>query len=138
MEEVLTSTGGMILLFMTACYILTTTTRRIVETASPSLKKQADANSPSATYLTTMSRWWNEVILYAIPALYGLIMALTLRGSEYMPAPWRDASPAVMFGLSCGFLSGLGYKLLKRSIAQKAGVSLEEPEEEEPPTTRTG
>ena len=126
MEDFLTGTWGLILLFMTACYILTTVTRRIVETAAPSLKKKADANDPALSYETNMSRWWNEVILYALPAVFGLVMSLTLSTSDYMPERWRDAPAAIMFGLSCGFLSGMGYKLLKRAIAQKAGVSLEE------------
>ena len=46
-------------------WIVTFLMRRFIETINPQLKKQADANSPKVTYLTTGARWWNEVILYA-------------------------------------------------------------------------
>ena len=54
-----------------AVYVLTFFTRKVVELMWPRLKKQADANSPDITYLTTLARWWNEVVLYAIPVAFG-------------------------------------------------------------------
>ena len=53
-----------------AIFVATFFTRRITEILAPTLKKKADANAEGVTYQTTMARWWNEVILYALPVAY--------------------------------------------------------------------
>ena len=112
--------------FATACYVLTFITRRVVETAKPSFKKQADENDAKVTYSSGWARWWNQVILYAIAPAWGALLAFFLRDNEYFPASFRELDAALMFGLGTGFLCGFLFKLLKRLLAKEVGVDIQE------------
>jgi hypothetical protein len=113
--------------FGTACYVLTLLTRRIVETASPDLKKQADANDSKLSYKTTFSRWWNEVILYSISPVYGMLLALLLRKTILFPEEFQGSTTlVVMSGLTCGFLCSWFYKAIKRAFSSATHVPLNE------------
>lgn len=101
-------------------FILTFFTRRVVELIWPSLKKQADANSKLPTYLTGASRWWNEVVLYVIPVVYGMTSAVFK--SEFL-FDGIDGGAKMMYGAVVGWFSGFLYKALKKAISSKVGVS---------------
>lgn len=105
-----------------AVFIATLLVRRFVETALPSVKKQADANDPKASYKTTFSRWWNEVILYALPIVIGCIFGL-INASFMFSADMTSLSGRCIFGGVVGHLSGFVYKLVKKAIIKKVGVS---------------
>lgn len=96
--------------------------RRIVESAWPKLKKQADANDPKTTYLTTMSRWWNEVILYLLPVILGAFCGLIK--SDFLFAGIGDKGGKVIFGAVIGWFASFLYKLLRKVIKQKTGVDI--------------
>lgn len=102
-----------------AVFVLTFFTRKVVELVWPSLKKQSDANSLNITYLTTMSRWWNEVILYALPVVYGALSAV-LRSVFIFDG--IDGGAKVMYGCGVGWFSGFLYKALKKVVASKVGL----------------
>jgi hypothetical protein len=105
-----------------AIYIVTFFIRRIVEGIQPKWKKQADANAAKTTYLTTWSRWWNEVILYAIPVYFG--GASGLLKSDFFFAGIGDKGGRIIFGVAVGYLSSFLYKCLQKVIKQKLGLDI--------------
>jgi hypothetical protein len=114
--DLLTRSGTYIL--AVAVFVLTFFTRRCVEGFWPTLKKQADANAPQITYLTIGARWWNEVVLYAVPVAYGALSACSTSSTLY---GGLDGTSKVMFGASVGWFSSFLYKTLKRAIGAKLG-----------------
>jgi hypothetical protein len=122
MDEALTNfVGWHTLIFGLACWILTFFTRRVVETAVPSLKKAADANQEGKTYKTTFARWWNEAVLYSIPVLWGGLSA-SLATMYPFPAGITSFSARLFFGIVVGFFSGFIYKILKKIIFKKFDI----------------
>ncbi len=99
------------------CWVGTFFTRRIVETALPSVKKQSDANHPKKSYLTAFSRWWNEVILYALPVVIGMVASLCY------PQDIKTTGKLVL-GALVGFFSSFVYKILKKVVSRKFDVDL--------------
>jgi hypothetical protein len=105
------------------CVIGTFFVRQIVETAAPQLKKVSDENDlTKATYNSALARWWNKVILYALPVLIG-------GGCGYVPSEWLFPSidtvgARVMVGLVIGWFSTFVYKIIRRLIKQKTGVDI--------------
>ena len=105
-----------------ALFVAVFLVRRVVETAVPTLKKQADPNSPRLTYLTTFSRWWNEVILYVLPVVLGAGCGLIK--SDFFFAGIGDKGGRLIFGAMVGWFSSFLYKLLRKVVKQKMGVDL--------------
>ena len=116
--DLMTRSGTYVLAI--SIFVLTFFTRKVVEISWPSLKKQADANSPSLTYLTAMSRWWNEVILYAIPVLYGAVSAAI--PSELL-FNGIDGGAKMLFGMCVGWFSSFLYKAVKKVMKTKLETS---------------
>ena len=122
----LLSTGTIIL----ACsvFIATFFVRRIVETAVPKLAVKADANEPGVTYETAFARWWNTVILYAIPVVFGALVGIVnipyIFGEEITTMPGR-----CLYGGVTGWFASFFYKLLRKALVKHVGVT----EPEEPP-----
>lgn len=122
MDDALTNfIGWHTLIFGLACWILTFFTRKIVETAVPTLKKVSDANGEGVTYKTTFARWWNEVILYALPVAWGSLSA-TLATMYPFPAGLTSFSARLFFGIVVGFFSGFIYKILKKMVLKKFDI----------------
>lgn len=97
-------------------YVVTRLTRKGVELKWPSLKKQADANDPQLSYLTPMSRWWNEVILYAAPVVLGGLASLV--PSQFL-FEGIDGAAKSMYGMGVGWFSGMLYKALKKAVLSR-------------------
>ena len=105
--------------------ILTFFIRRVVETAWPALTKKADENSPEMTYLTTSARWWNKVVLPAIPVLCGI--GLSVANIQYFfqqQEGLEDVWARIFFGGGVAWMSSFLYKILRQVIKQRAGVTL--------------
>ena len=102
-----------------ACFFLAWMNRRIWETKFPSL---ACAGEP---YPTTMSKWWNKDILYAVPVLLGVIITVSLHWTTFLPEDFRPALPAIILGICLGFLSSFLYKIVKHLFLKEAGVTSE-------------
>jgi hypothetical protein len=115
--ELLTRPGTYVLGIVV--YVLTFFTRKVVQLLWPSLKKQADANDPQITYLTPMSRWWNEVILYAIPVAYG--GAACIVQSTFL-FEGIDGGAKFMYGAGVGWFSSFLYKAIKKAVQDKIGI----------------
>lgn len=113
-------------------YIATFFVRRIVETAFPHLKKLADANSPSKTYANAWARWWNEVVLYGIPVVFGCLASLTK--SEFLFGPVVGTFPQFLFGGAVAWFSSYVYKGVKKAVQLRAGESGNTPSSIPPPS----
>ena len=120
--SLLTRSGTYIL--AVAVFVLTFFVRKIVELMWPKLKKQSDANEAGLSYLTPMARWWNEVILYAVPVVIGGLSSVV--GSEQLYGTLKGQA-ATMFGMGVGWFSSFLYKTVKRMIAKKSGVPEDSP-----------
>lgn len=96
--------------------------RRIVETTWPNLKKQHDENSPKVTYLTKTARWWNVVILPALPVALGALMALL--PSTFFYNGIGDKGGKFAFSAGVGWFAGFLYQGLKRAVKQKMGLDI--------------
>jgi hypothetical protein len=105
-----------------AIYFLTRLIRRIVENIWPSLN---DVKNPvpgqvliEGKYPTTMSLWWNTVILYALGPAIGT-------ASGYAPIPFvygeLKGDGRALVGLVVGFCCALLFKIVKRGYEQRAG-----------------
>lgn len=108
-------------------YVIIFLLRRIVESVWPSLKKQVDANTPGITYLTSMSRWWNEVILYFLPVIVG--SAFGMVKSDFFFAGIVDRSGRILFGLVVGWFSSFLYKVLRKIIKVRTGLDIDDKQE---------
>lgn len=106
-------------------YIVVFFTKLVVETGIPSLAKKADENDADVTYETEFAKWWNKVILYALPVIYGALIGIFdipfLFGEDIKTIGGR-----VLFGIVVGFFSGFFYKALRRIIGKKAGVEVKD------------
>lgn len=122
--------GWHTLIFGLACWILTFFTRRIVETAKPDLAMQADENHPTPSYKTKLARWWNQVILYAIPVFWGMTTAGLAKMYPF-PKGIDTLSGRLFFGMVVGFFSGFMFKLVRRFVGRKFDIDLDD--EDDPP-----
>jgi hypothetical protein len=115
MDDALTQlmhTGTVV--FGVAVVVITFFIRRLVETSFPSVGKKADENHPDTTYLTTFARYWNQVILYILPPLVGILIGLF-----DIPYLHGDEGPSTMggrifAGIFVGGMSAMVYKTVKK------------------------
>lgn len=118
--ETLVRTGTFVLGI--GVFIATFFTRRIVNTAFPHLKPRARDVDAASMYSTTFARWWNSVILYAVPVVYG--GAFGFSQSEYIFGPMKESLfVCVMFGCGVGWFASFLYKGIRKALAVKLGVS---------------
>lgn len=98
--------------------------RRVIETAAPGLRKMSDANAPGLTYGSTAARWWNEVVLYALPAIVGALIGLT--NAAYIFADMKIATMGgrILCGVVLGFFSGFVYKVIAKGTRRVTGIDL--------------
>jgi hypothetical protein len=99
--------------------------RRIVETASPGLRKLTDANDPGLTYGSTGARWWNEVALYALPPAVGGLISLSNIPYIFGDLGIETTGGRVIFGIVTGFFSGFLYKVFRKGAKRVTGVDIE-------------
>ncbi len=104
--------------------IVTFFIRRIVETAVPSVKKQADENHPTPTYKTGFARWWNSVILYSIPVLVGSTIGFFNVSYLFNIEGMDTAGSRIFFGGVVGWMSSYLYKILRLTLKKKTGVDI--------------
>lgn len=106
---------------MMACYIATLGTRRVVETAMPSLVKKADENAEDMTYATNAARWYQQVVLYLLPIVWGIVLSVSMH--DLVPLPFPDGVNTtkgyVLFGTITGFFSAFAYKIIRRALITK-------------------
>lgn len=103
--------------------------RRVVENIWPTLKKQHDENSPKITYLTTAARWWNTVILAALPVAFGALSSLLK--SDFFFDGIGDKGGRIAFGGCVGWFAGFLYQTLKGLIKQKFGLTINPADDED-------
>lgn len=103
-------------------FIVTFFLRRVVENIWPSLKKKADENASAVTYLTPAARWWNTVILAALPVALGALSSLLK--SDFFFDGIGDKGGRVAFGGCVGWFAGFLYQALKRAIKQRFGLDI--------------
>lgn len=110
------------IVFGVCIIFLTFFLRKLVEAIWPSIKKQADVNDPKKTYLTTVARYWNEVILYAVPSIIG-----TFIGLFDIPYLYGENGPQtilgrIFMGVFVGCISAFMYKTAKK----RWGINLDD------------
>lgn len=129
--EQLLNFGTMI--FAISVVIVTFFIRRILETAWPALRKKADENALALTYSSSLARWYQQVVLYAIPVVAGGVIGL-LKIPYFFPETVQTASGRLFFGGVVGWFSSAVYKVVKRTLA-KRGVDLPGASLTPPPST---
>lgn len=124
-------------IFAVSIVIVTFFIRRIVETQWPSLRKKADENVPATTYSTRFARWYQTVILYAIPVVAGALLGL-LKITYFFPESVQTASGRLFYGGVVGWFSSALYKVVKKALASKGidlpGSMIPDPPRSVPPT----
>jgi len=90
-------------------------TRRITELLLPHLKKK----NP---YVTKFSQWYNQVILYAIPLVYGALFALI--PSKFLFGDVEGYFSKLFMACTVAWFSGLLYKVFKKLILKKYDVDV--------------
>jgi hypothetical protein len=109
--------------FAVSIVVATFFIRRGVETAWPSLRKKADENDPCVTYSTTAARWYQQVFLYAIPVVVGVGFGL-IDVPFLVPESLRTLGGRIFYGMVAGWFSSAIYKVVKKLLAEKAGIQL--------------
>jgi hypothetical protein len=111
--------------------------RRIIETAIPSCKDKGAGLA--SEYKTKFGLWWNSVILYAIPVVFGGGIAAAAFGS-YTPNNITSRGAAVLWGAVIGWCSSFIYKVARKFLKKKTGVDLtpgpSDPTESEKPPAK--
>lgn len=115
----LINTGTIV--FGVSIIMLTFFVRKLVETAVPSAKKKADENAPAKTYETTFARYWNQVILYALPPLVGALIGVFDVPFLYGDNGAKTMLGRVFTGIFVGGVSAFFYKSAKK----RWGIDLE-------------
>lgn len=100
--------------------IITFFIRLVAETAAPSLKKKADENSPEITYATPFARWWNSVILYALPVMIGGGLAMW-KIAWFLPES-ASRSDGLLMGIVVGWFSSFMYKVVRKVLKARTGI----------------
>lgn len=106
-----------------AVFVVTWFVRKVVETVWPTLKKNADENAKEFTYATPMARWWNTIILYAIPVTLGALAGLI--PSDFLFGDVKDLGGRILFGAGVGWFASFLYKILRKVILKKTGVDIQ-------------
>lgn len=109
------TTAAVVLLI--GCYGLTWILRRGIETAAPSLRPVKKEGSE--IYKNKLSYWWNSFILYLIPPAVGLGLGAGLYKHFVWPTTFKTLQGVMFFGMVCGWLSGLLFKLLIRVFIKR-------------------
>ncbi len=99
-----------------AVVVITFFVRTIVQVKWPHLK-QTDP------YVTTFSKWWNSVILYAIPVLFGAATAFI--DSDFIHGDIKDLGGRILFQAGVGWFASFMYKILRKLILKKTGVDIQ-------------
>ncbi len=105
--------------------ILTFVVRRVVETAMPSLKKQADENAPQVTYATTLARWYQQLILYIIPVVVGGVIGWCNVPYFFNAEELTTTGSRVFFGGVVGWFSSFIYKAVRMALRKKVGIDID-------------
>lgn len=72
-----------------------------------------------------MSRWYNEVLVYAFPLLWGVVWALWQ--NEFLFDKFVLFRERLFFALTIAWLSGFLYRIAKRAVPKLFGVDVQEP-----------
>jgi len=105
-----------------AVFIVTWFIRKVVEGVWPHLRKNGDENEVKMTYITPFARWWNTVILYAIPVVLGGLIGLL--PSQFLHGDIKDIGGRLLFQAGVGWFSSFMYKVLRKLILKKTGVDI--------------
>lgn len=122
MDNIISSPVFQFVIFGVACYVFSFLTRRCFEAWRPSLRRTVEDTAKKTPYCDSLCRWWNEVILYAVPPAWGAGLAILIRKTPVFPEFFREWRLAVLFGVAIGFLSGFVYKITKRLILTRVGL----------------
>jgi Na+/H+ antiporter NhaD/arsenite permease-like protein len=98
-----------------AVVVLTFFIRRVVETIKPDLKNKEP-------YKTQLAKWWNSVILYAIPVVLGACTAFI--SSDFIHGDIKDLGGRLLFQGGVGWFASFMYKVLRKIILKKTGVDI--------------
>lgn len=114
-----------------AVYVLSFFTARIVHTALPWWRAKKEMTSDgkevvrTKRYPTKLAMWWNEVMLPAVPVLYGAVLGFATSSVEFLWGPAAEQlSVCVMIGGGLGWFTTFLYKIARKLILQKAGVDI--------------
>lgn len=121
-----------------AIVIATFFTKRIAELAYPKLRTSSKGVIVGSdkevvretTYPNKLSMWWNEVVLYAIPVLFGALFALSK--SDFLYGGIDSFGGKVLFSAGVGWFSSFFYKIFRKLVLKKTGVDIQ-PGSIEPP-----
>jgi uncharacterized membrane protein YfcA len=77
-------------------------------------------------YSTPVAEWWNTLILYALAPAAGMGFAILARTADNYPPELKPLWLTIVFGITLGFFSSLGFKAFKKIFSEKAGIQLDD------------
>jgi len=101
-----------------AVFVVTFFTRRVIEILVPSLRQ----GTTTTVYSTRLQLWWNSVILYAIPVLYGSLAAFIK--SDWLFGQIDTIGGKILFGGGVGWFASFLYKVFRKAVLAKVGVDI--------------
>lgn len=101
-------------------FIATFFVRKLVEGFFPWLK-----HNGTAAYRTKWQMWWNEVILYAIPVVFGMLVACS--HSKWLFGVIDTYAGRASFGGVLGWFGDFLYECVKRALVKQLGITIPDP-----------
>jgi hypothetical protein len=106
--------------------------KRIVEIVQPTWRASKGMSGATegkevvrtTKYSNKMALWWNEVILYAIPIVSGMILG-------YVDSPFlhgeanEHLGTRLMWAAGVSWLASFFYKIFRKMVLQKTGVDIQ-------------
>ena len=110
------------LVFSTAIFVLVWIQRRVVELAFPKLLTK---------------KYWSELIVPVWPVGTGGLIAALISSYPYPDVFKGTWSARCAFGIFCGLFSGFVYRLVKKNLLEKLGVTTTTDTSTTPPSDGT-
>jgi uncharacterized membrane protein len=101
-----------IIVFCLAIFAITWVIRKGLELIFPKLLEKD----------TKLKKVWEEYILRLIPIIFGGVLGGLITSYPY-PETFETGVARVFFGIFCGLISTLVYRLIKRNILNKIGAN---------------
>lgn len=105
--------------------------KRTVEIVWPNLKPVAKEMDPESMYRTKAALLWNQIGLYALPVIIGILIGLLAKG-DFLFGDIQSREDRVFYAACVGWFADFLYELFQKTLFTKTGVKLPDPDERVP------
>ncbi len=111
--------------------------KRIVEMVWPNLRPVANEMSSKPMYKNKASLWWNQIGLYALPVLIGMLFGFLVKEEFLFGSDIKTTSGRVFYAGCVGWFADFLYEVVQKALLKSTGVSLPNPDDRVPSISPT-